>query len=176
MWATVGSSTDLLEAALECSVLLEVLAVLVERGGTDGLQFASGQHRLEDRRGVDGAFGRTGTHERVDLVDEQDDVAAGLDLFETFLEALLEIAAVARPGHERAEVEGVELLVGSVSGTSSSDDRLGKAFDDGGLADAGLTDKHRVVLGAAREDLHHALELAGRPITGSSALLAAQLG
>ena len=52
---------DRLEAALEGGVLLEVLAVLVERGGADGLQLAAGQHRLEDRRGVDRALGGTGT-------------------------------------------------------------------------------------------------------------------
>ena len=52
---------DRLEAALEGGVLLEVLAVLVERGGADGLQLAAGQHRLEDRGGVDGALGGTGT-------------------------------------------------------------------------------------------------------------------
>ena len=49
---------DRLEPALEGGVLLEVLAVLVERGGADGLQLAPGQHRLEDRGGVDGALGR----------------------------------------------------------------------------------------------------------------------
>ncbi len=67
---------DRLETTLERSVLLDVLAVLVERGRTDGLEFATGEHRLEDRGGVDGAFGSTGTHEGVDLVDEQEDVAA----------------------------------------------------------------------------------------------------
>ena len=56
-------------------------------------------------------FGGAGTDERVDLVDEQHDVAAGLDLLEHLLEALLEVAAVAAAGDERAEVEGVELLV-----------------------------------------------------------------
>ena len=40
---------DRLEPALEGRVLLEVLAVLVERGGADGLQLTAGQHRLEDR-------------------------------------------------------------------------------------------------------------------------------
>src|SRR6185312_5179190 len=32
-------------------------------------------------------------------------------------------------------------------------------LDDGRLADAGLADQHRVVLGAAREDLHDPLDL-----------------
>jgi hypothetical protein len=88
---------DRLEAALERGVLLEVLAVLVERGGADGLQLAAGQHRLEDAGGVDRALGGAGTDEGVDLVDEQDDVAAGGDLLEDLLEALLEVTAVADP-------------------------------------------------------------------------------
>ena len=95
---------DGLEAALEGGVLLQVLAVLVEGGGADGLQLAAGQHGLEDRRRVDGALGRPGADEGVQLVDEKDDVAAGPDLLEHLLEALLEIAPVAgsrppgRPG------------------------------------------------------------------------------
>jgi hypothetical protein len=39
---------DRLEAALERGVLLEVLAVLVDRRGADGLQLTAGEHRLED--------------------------------------------------------------------------------------------------------------------------------
>ena len=35
---------DLLEAPLEGGVLLDVLAVLVERGGADQAQLAAGQH------------------------------------------------------------------------------------------------------------------------------------
>src|SRR3954465_2810314 len=50
---------DLLEAALERRVALEVLAVLVERGGADRLQLPAREGRLEDARGVDGAPGGT---------------------------------------------------------------------------------------------------------------------
>src|SRR5207249_358851 len=55
-----GGLTDLdrLEPALERRVLLQVLAVLVERRRADRLQLAPRKHRLEDRRGVDRTFGR----------------------------------------------------------------------------------------------------------------------
>ena len=154
---------DRLEATLEGGVLLDVLAVLVGGGGTDGLQLTAGEHRLEDRRGVDRAFGGTGADERVDLVDEQQDVAAGLDLLEHLLQALLEVTAVARTGDECAEVERVELLVGERVGDVVVDDLLGEALDDRRLADAGLADQHRVVLGAPREDLHDAFEFVRAP-------------
>src|SRR3954453_2917607 len=91
---------DRLEAALERGVLLNVLAVLVQRGGTDGLQFAAGQHWLEDGRGVDSTLGRTRPDQRVDLVDEQDDVAAGPDLLQDLLQPLLEVTAVTGTGDQ----------------------------------------------------------------------------
>ena len=154
---------DRLEAALEGGVLLDVLAVLVGGGGADGLQLAAGEHRLEDRRRVDRPLGGAGADERVDLVDEQQDVAAGLDLLEHLLQALLEVAAVAAAGDEGAEVERVELLVAQRVGDVVGDDLLGEALDDRRLADARLADQHRVVLRAPGEDLHDPLELAGAP-------------
>src|SRR6478736_5400330 len=150
---------DRLEAPLEGRVLLDVLAVLVERRRTDRLQLTTGEHRLENRRRVDGALGGTRTDERVDLVDEDDDVAAGADLLEDLLQPLLEVTAVAAAGHERAEVEGIELLVLERLGHLALDDVLGEALDDGGLADAGLADEDGVVLGAAGQHLHDPLDL-----------------
>ena len=76
------------------------------------MEFAAGEHGLEDRCGVDGAFGGAGADECVDLVDEQQNVAASLDFFEYFLEAFFEITAVAAAGHKRTEVKRVELHVG----------------------------------------------------------------
>ena len=150
-----------LEAALEGRVLLEVLAVLLEGGGADRLQLAPGKHRLEDRGGVDGSLGSAGPHERVDLVDEHEDVAAALDLLQHLLEALLEIASVAAARHQRPEVEGVELLALEGLGDITCHDALGEALDDGGLADAGFADEDRVVLGAAAQHLHDPLDLLG---------------
>ncbi len=99
-----------------------------------------------------------------------------LDLLEHLLEALLEVAAVAGAGHQGAEVERVELLVGERLGHRVVGDGLGQALDDGRLADAGLADEHRVVLGAAREHLHDALGLAGAADDRVELLVAGQLG
>ena len=167
---------DRLEAAFEGGVLLDVLAVLVERGGADRLQLAAGEHRLEDRRRVDRPFGGAGADEGVDLVDEQQDVAAALDLLEHLLEALLEVAAVAAAGDEGAEVERVQLLAAQRVGHVVVDDHLGEALDDGGLADAGLADQHRVVLRAPGQDLHDPLDLAAAADHRVELVLAGELG
>ena len=149
-----------LEAALERGVLLDVLAVLVERGGADDAQLAAGEHRLDHVAGVHRALGRARTDDGVQLVDERDDLALGVgDLLQHRLEPLLELAAVLRARHHRTEVERDEALVLQALGHVALDDAPGQALDDRGLADARLADQHRVVLGATRQHLDHAADL-----------------
>ena len=117
-----------------------------------------------------------GADQGVQLIDEQDDVAAGPDLLEHLLEALLEIAAVAGAGHQGAEVQGVELLALDGLGHVAGHDLLGEALDDGGLADAGLADQNRIVLGPPGQDLHDPLDLAVPADDRVELALAGQLG
>jgi len=151
---------DGLEAALERGVLLDVLAVLVERRRADRAQLAARQHRLEQVGGVHRALGGARADDRVQLVDEQDDPALGaLHLLEHGLEALLELAAVLRAGEQGADVERDHAPVAQRLGHVARDDALGEALDDRGLADARVADQHRVVLRAPREHLDHAPDL-----------------
>ena len=64
-----------LEAPLERRILLDVLAVFVERRRADGVQLAARQHRLQHLRRVHRAFGRAGADDGMQLVDEEDDLA-----------------------------------------------------------------------------------------------------
>jgi hypothetical protein len=103
---------DRLEAPLEGRVLLDVLAVLVERRRADGVQLAAREHRLEQVGGVHGALGRTRSDDRVELVDEQDDLTFAVpDLLEDGLDSFLELAAEPRAGDERAQVQRHDALV-----------------------------------------------------------------
>ena len=151
---------DRLEAALQGGVLLDVLAVLVEGGGADAVQLAARQHRLEQVAGVRRPLGLAGADDGVDLVDEEEDPPlALLDLVEHRLQALLELAAVLGAGEQRAHVEREDGAVLEPLGDVAAHDALRQPLDDGGLADAGLADQHRVVLGPAREDADDAADL-----------------
>ena len=61
-------------------------------------------------------------------------------------------------------------------GHVAADDALRQALDDGGLADAGLADEHRVVLGAARQHLDDAADLLVAADHRIELVLARQLG
>ena len=151
---------DRLEAPRQRSVLLDVLAILVERGGADAVQLAARQRGLQQIAGIHGALGLAGADDGVQLVDEQDDAAAlGLNLGEHGLQPLLELAAILGAGDQGAHVERQQLLVLEALGHVALDDALGQTLGDGGLADAGIADQHGIVLGAPRQHLDGAADL-----------------
>ena len=100
------ADVDRLEAAFQGRVFLDVLAILVERRRADAAQFAAGQGRLEQVRGIGRPFGRARADDGVQFVDEQDHLAVGfLHFAQHGLQALFELAAELRAGDERAHVE-----------------------------------------------------------------------
>ena len=125
-----------MEAALQGGILLDVFAILVQGGSTDGAQLAASQSRLQhvariQRRIAAGAS----THDSVQLVDEQDDVAISLlHLTQHVLQTVLELAAVLRAGHHRTQIERDDLAILQRRGNIASHDALGQALDDGRLA------------------------------------------
>jgi hypothetical protein len=146
-----------LEAALECGILLDVLAILVQGGCPDRVQLAARQHRLQHLRRVHRALGRACANDGMKLVDEEHDLALRFgDLLQHRLQPLFELAAILRAGDERSHVEREDLLLLQTLGHVTADDALRQAFDDGGLADTWLADEDRIVLGAAGEDLNDA--------------------
>ena len=96
----------------------------------------------------------------MDLIDEQDDVAGGLDLADEALDALLELAAELGARDEGGHVQQEDLLIPQAGGHLALGNALGNALGDGGLADAGLTDQAGVVLLAAAQDLDGAVNFA----------------
>jgi hypothetical protein len=166
-----------LEPTLEGRVLLDVLAIFVERGRTNRVQLTSREHRLEHVGGVHRPLGSAGTDDRVQLVDEQDHLPHGVRHFlQHRLQALLELAAVLRPGDESAHVESDDPLVLEAFRNVLTYDPLREPLDDRRLADAGFADKYRVVLGAAGEHLDHAPDLLVPADDGIELSFARELG
>ena len=120
-------------------------------------------------------LGAARADDHVELVDEQDDLAAGrLHLVHDGLQALLELAAELGARHERAHVEGQHAAVAEDVRHVLGDEALGEALGDGGLADAGLAEQGGVVLGAAGEGLDDALHDLPAPDDGVEATGAGQ--
>ena len=166
---------DRLEPAGQGGVLLDVLAVLVERRRADALNLAAGEGGLQHVARVDRAFRAAGANQRVQLVDEQDDVLGAAHLVHHGLDPLLKLPAVLRAGDHHRQVEHDDPPVVEDFGNLVADDHLGQALDDGRLADAGLAEQDGVVLLPAAENLHDPLDLRGAADHRVQRLLARQL-
>ena len=152
-----------LETALERGILLDVLAVLVHRGGADELELATRQGGLEHVADVHAAAAAlthgAGADERVNLVDHEHDVLLVLNLLDEAGDPRLELAALLRARHEQADVQGQHALLAEELRDVTGDDSQREALRDGRLSDAGFAEEDRVVLGAPGENLNHALNL-----------------
>ena len=144
-----GLDDDRLEAAVECAVLFNVLAILVERGRADALHLAAGQGRLEDVGGIDRPFGTTGADQGVQLVDEEDRVLGPSHLVHHGLDTLFELAAILGAGDHHRQIQHDNSPVAKQFRHVAVDDHLGEALDNRRLADAGFAQQNRVILGAA---------------------------
>ena len=119
-----------------------------------------GQRRLEQVRGIHrAAGGGAGADHGVDLVDEHDRARIGLELLDHLLEPLLEVAAIARAGEQRAHVEREHGRVLQHVRHFAVHDAARQAFGDRGLADAGIADEQRIVLLPAAQHLDGAADL-----------------
>ena len=81
-----------------------------------------------------------------------------LDLLHHLLEALLEIAAIARAGEQRAHIEREHGQFGQHLGHVRVDDLARQSLGDRRLADARIADQQRIVLLPAAQHLDGALD------------------
>ncbi len=150
---------DGLEAPQKAAILLDVLAVLLQRRRPDAGDLAAREGGLEDVRRVERPLRRAGADQGVDLVDEDDQVRILTELPDDALQALLELAAVLGARHDERQVEREDLFRRQEHRDRALDDPGREALDDRRLADARLAEEDRVVLRAARQDLDDPLEL-----------------
>ncbi len=141
-------------------ILLENATKFRVGRGADTAQLAARKHRLDQVRGIhDAARCGARADDGMDLVDEQDCAGLALELVDDTLEPLLEIAAILRPGNQRAHVERVDRAVAQHLGNAPLVNHARQPFGQRGLADAGLADEQRIVLAPPAENLHRPLDL-----------------
>jgi len=99
----------------------------------------------------------------VDFIDKQHRLGHLLKLGDDLFQTLLEIAAIARAGQQRAHVERIDHGILQHLGNIAFHDLAGEPFCNRGFADPGIPDIERVVLAAAAQDLDRAVDLRSAP-------------
>jgi len=159
---------DRLESPRQGRVFFDVLAIFIERRRADALNLAARERGLEHVGRVDRAFRATCADERVQFVNEQDDVLRTAHFVHDGFDAFFELAAVFRPGDHHRQVEHDDSAVVQDFRHVVRNDHLRQPFDDGRLADARFAKENRIVL-LPRHRIWITRSISFlRPMTGSS--------
>src|SRR5229473_3556836 len=94
------------------------------------------------------------------FIDEYDGVLRLHQLLHDGFQALFKLATVLGAGHDERQVKGQDALICQERRNFAIGDALRQSFDDGSLTYARLADQYWVVLGAAAENMNHALQFA----------------
>ncbi len=147
---------DGLEPSLQRRILFDMLTVVLQSGGADDLHIPAGQSGLQNIGGVHGsAFGLSGTHNIVHLVNNQYDIMLGLGLVNNSLHTGLKLASELGAGHNACQIQKVDLLIQELGRYLAFHNAESQPLGDGRLAHAGLTQKNGVVFGSAVKNLHN---------------------
>ena len=150
------SDEDGLKTTLQGWIFFNILAIFVQGGRAYAAELPPRQRGFQHVRGVHGALRRTGSHDRMDFVYEEDYFPLrGRYFLEDRLQTFLEFAPVFGAGHEGADIETDHRLSFEAFRHIAIDDALRQSFHDGRLADTGFADQHGIVLGAAGKHLHN---------------------
>ncbi len=134
-----------------------MLAVFVQRCGTNTVQFTARKGRFQKVRRIHRAITFACADQRVHFVDEQDDLTSRRsDLVQNCLQPLFEFTTVFRTGNQRTHVQRQQFLVLKAFGHITINDPQRETFDNRCFTDARFTNQHRIVFCATAKNLHRA--------------------
>ena len=117
------------------------------------MQFATCQHRLQEVACIHCAIRFPGTHNGMQLIDEQNDTAlALLHLVQNRFQTLFEFATVLCAGDQSAQIQREDLPVFQVGRDIATHNSQCQTLCNGSFTDTRLTDQNRIVLGLSGED------------------------
>src|SRR5258708_13238899 len=94
-----------LEAALQCCIFLDVLAVPVQRGSTYTAQFATRQRRLEHIGSANRTFSGSRANNRVQFIDKENHIIGLPQFLEDGLDTLLKLSTQHSPRTRPAYIQ-----------------------------------------------------------------------
>ena len=140
---------DRLEATFQSRVLFDVLAIFIQRRGTNAVQFTTSQGWLQEVGSIHRTFGIARADDGMEFINEHDDLTIGaLHFFQHGLQAIFELTAILSTGHQSTHVECEDAFVPEVLRNITQYDAVSETFHDRGLSDTWFTNQHRVILAA----------------------------
>ena len=101
----------LLESSFQSTVFLNTLAIFVQCCCTDALYYSTSQGRFQDVGSVHGTFCASGTNERMNLIDEEDDFWVRLQFVHNSLDTLFERTTIFGASDKTCEIQADDTLI-----------------------------------------------------------------
>ena len=147
-----------LESPLQCGILLNILAILRDRGRTDQLDLSASQGRFHDIGRINCPLGASGTDDRMQFIQKQDDISIIRDFFYYLFDPFLEFATILTASYHPRQIKRQQSLVLHRKRYISRHDPGCQSFHHGGLANTGFPDQAGIVLRPSAQDLDHSAD------------------
>ena len=151
---------DRLETTLQCSILLNILTILIQCCCTDTMQFTSGKHRLKHISCIHCTVCLTGSDDRMKFIDKKNDLSVTvLHFFQNGFQTFLEFTTILRSCYQCSHIQRKDCLIFQSFRYISADDSLCKSFYNRSFTYTRFTDQHRVILCLTGQDTNHITDL-----------------
>ena len=148
-----------LEAAFERGILLDILAVFVNRRRTNALEFTTGKRRLENIGSVKATFRTSSPNNRMEFIDKENHrIIDALEFHDKALHAFFELSTILSTGHHGGHVKRHHALVHQEFRNFLLDNLLRETFDNRRLTDTRFTDEGRIIFLATAKNLNQAFD------------------
>ena len=142
-----------LETPCKCSILLNILTVLIQSCSTDTVKLTSCQHRLQHVSCIHGTICLTCTNDQMKLIDEQNNLSfALLHLFQYRFQTFLKLTTILGTGNQCTHIQCKNFLILKAFRYVPCHNTLCQSLNGCCLTDTRLTDENRVVLGFTGKD------------------------
>ena len=149
-----------LETTLQCSILLNILTILIQCCCTDTMQFTSGKHRLKHISCIHRTVCFTCSYNRMKFIDEKNDLSVTvLHFFQNGFQTFLEFTTILRSCYQCSHIQRKDCLIFQSFRYISADDSLCKSFYNRSFTYTRFTDQHRVILCLTGQDTNHITDL-----------------
>mmetsp|Transcript_5557 Transcript_5557/g.13087 ORF Transcript_5557/g.13087 Transcript_5557/m.13087 type:complete len:226 (-) Transcript_5557:931-1608(-) len=148
---------DLLESALQCFVLFNVLAVFIDGGGTDAAQTTTGESGLQKVRSIHRTLRRPSSNNRVHFINEENDFSVTFcNFFQDGLQTLFKLSSHGCTSYKGSKIQTDQAAVFQTIRNITGKNSLRNAFGNSCLSDTWISNQDWIIFGSATQDLNGA--------------------
>gem|GEM_PF-6865395 len=150
---------DFLESALESRILFDIFLVLSECCCADDTNLPPSHCRFEDISSIECPFGSSGSDNRMNLVDKENDFIFHLRcLIDNLFDSSFELSSILGSSNHPAEIETHNSLVLHSEWDIALGDTKCKPLDNGGFPDSRLSNETGIIFRFAIDDGNKAFD------------------